>query len=434
MAETTQHVESAPSQQSRRRRILRLARKREVNRVGKLLRSQMIGGLIIMGAALLGFILANSPAADWFFNLRGTYIGPEELGLRLSVGHWAADGLLAIFFFLVGLELKHEFVHGELRKFSTAIVPIAAAFGGVATPALFYLAFNFGQPSAHGWAIPGATDIAFAVAVLGLIAPGVPTALRMFLLTLAVVDDLIAILIIALFYTSEIQLWALAAAAVPILIYAFLTQKFTKFFDEHHWLAWFLLLPLGVVAWAFFLISGVHATIAGVILGFTVPVKGKHGLNLAERLAYRFTPLSAGIAVPVFAFFSAGVSIHGEARFPFDPIALGVIAGLVLGKPIGITLTTWLVTRFNGANLDDSITWRQLIGVASLAGIGFTVALLIAELSFTDPADQDTARLAVMCASLLAVGLASILLYQPKKQRQAAVERNEKQLSELQDD
>lgn len=417
MQKPLQHHPNFPSSHSTKRRIFRLARRREVVRVARLLRREMVGGAILIVAALIGFALANSHLAEQFFMLRDAHLAIPFTGIDLSLGHWAADGLLAIFFFLVGLELKHEFVHGELSRIQTAAVPVAAALGGALVPALIFLAFNSNNGFAHGWAIPTATDIAFAVAILGVIAPGVPTALRMFLLTLAVVDDLLAILIIALFYTGEIQLWALLCAVLPLALYGFLTQKFASFFANKAWSAWAILLPLGFITWAFFYISGVHATIAGVLLAFMVPVAAKDGTHLAEKLAFRFQPLSTGIAVPIFAFFSAGVSLTGEARFPADPIVYGIVAGLVVGKPLGIMFTTWLITRFTRAELDPAIKWRQVLGVATLAGIGFTVSLLIAELSFTHAADQDTARLAVMGGSLLAAVLATVIF---RAQKQSA--------------
>lgn len=404
-----------PAQRSRPRRILTLVNKREAARVSRLLRAELPGGILVMVAALAGFVAANSPLADGYFSLRETRVGPEALHLELTVGHWASDGLLAIFFFMVGLELKREFVSGALRRFSTAIVPVAAAFGGVAVPALIYVAFTAGTPDVHGWAIPTATDIAFAVAVLGLIAPRIPPALRMFLLTLAVVDDLIAITIIALFYTSGIEVWALAAAVAVIAVYGFIARRFAPQLARSSWAPWLVLLPIGVVAWALFHASGIHATIAGVLLAFTVPVSGRGGTQLAEVFEHRFRPLSSGIAVPVFAFFAAGVAVGGESRFPFDPIAIGIMAGLVLGKPIGISLTTWLLTRFTRAELDSAVRWREVIGVGALAGVGFTVSLLVTELSFSDAADADTARLAVMAGSLLAVAFAATLLVRRRR-------------------
>ena len=384
-------------------------------RVAKWLRREKVGGIIIMVAAAAGLIAANTGLSDWFFGLRDHKIGFESLGLKLSVGHWAADGLLAVFFFVVGLELKNEFVNGALRRFSTAIVPVAAAVGGVIVPALIYVAFNLQSGQLHGWAIPAATDIAFAVAVLGLIAPGVPMVLRMFLLTLAVVDDLIAIGIIAIFYTSDVNLMFLTLSFVPILIYGLLARVFQDWFARTAWAAWVVLLPIGAFAWALFYLSGVHATIAGVMLAFALPTDRRSQYNLAERLAFRFGPLSSGVAVPVFAFFSAGVAISADTDFPFNPVVYGVVLGLILGKPIGILLTTWLMTKFTGAALEDDFSFRELAGVASLAGVGFTVSLLISELSFSDPALQDTARLAVMAGSLLAVVMASLFLLRPRK-------------------
>lgn len=410
------HLPGARSTRTRSVRIFALVNKRESNRVARLLRAELIGGVIIMGAALLGFLAANSPLSDWFFALRDFHIGPEALHLNLSLGAWASDGLLAIFFFMTGLELKREFVEGALSRLSTAIVPVAAAFGGVAVPALIYIAFNAGGPGAHGWAIPTATDIAFAVTVLGLIAPGVPPALRMFLLTLAVVDDLIAIAIIAIFYTGGVNLVPLALSLIPMAAYAIIARTFPQQLARTMWGPWLVLLPIGIIAWALFHASGVHATIAGVILAFLVPVRGK-GVALAEILEHRFRPLSTGIAVPIFAFFAAGVAVNGNSEFPLSPIALGIMAGLVFGKPIGIALTTWLVTKFTRAELDESVKWNHLIGVAALAGVGFTVSLLVADLSFADPTHADTASLAVMVGSLLAIVVAAAMLVRPRRKK-----------------
>jgi len=400
----------------RTRRILKLVRKREAARVSRVLRGEFVAGLVMLAAAVVGFIAANSPLADGYFALRDAHFGIP--GLELSVGHWTSDGLLAVFFFVVGLELKQEFVSGELSRPATAVVPVAAAFGGVAVPALIFVAVNAGTPGVHGWAVPTATDIAFAVAVLGLIAPRIPPALRMFLLTLAVVDDLIAIVIIALFYSGGID-WLPLVIAVPVVAaYAWVARRFRRPLLRSAWPAWAVLLPLGAVVWALFHASGIHATIAGVVLAFLVPARdGDPRDSLAAVLARRFQPLSAGFAVPLFACFAAGVALNGESRFPFDPIAIGVMAGLVLGKPIGISLTTWLLTRFTRAELDPAVKWRELIGVAALAGVGFTVALLVAELSYPDPADADTARLAVMAGSLVSVAVSAVFLVRRPRAR-----------------
>lgn len=433
MSQERMQTRAKASRYPRTGRIVRFLGLRETMRLKRLLRMEMFAGILVMAAAIAGFALANSPLSDWYFNLRDFRIGPESLHLNLTLGQWAADGLLAVFFFLVGLELKREFVEGALSKFSTAIVPIVAAAGGVLVPALFYLAFNAGEASSRGWAIPTATDIAFAIAVLGLIAPGVPLALRIFLLTLAVVDDFIAIAIIALVYTETIHFLPLIAALVLVVLYGVLARFLAGWFVNKSWPAWVVLLPIGVVVWALVHASGVHATIAGVALAFAVPVAvmpraatrvtspvpHSKPYTLAENFGHRFGPISTGFAVPVFAFFAAGVSVSGESRFPADPIAIGIMIGLVLGKPIGIVLTTLALTKFTRANLDSSVKLRELVGVGALAGVGFTVSLLIADLSFVDAADADTARLAVMAGSVIAVAVAAIFLVRPKAKLEA---------------
>lgn len=394
---------------------------RELTRVSRVLRSEFVSGIVVIAAATLGFIAANSPVSGGYRALRDFTVGPEFLHLNLSLGTWAADGLLAVFFFVVGLELKREFVDGALSKPATAIVPVAAAVGGVAVPALIYFAWNAGTSAAGGWAIPTATDIAFAVTVLGLVAPRIPPALRLFLLTLAVVDDLIAIVIIAIFYTSGLQTMPIALAVGALAVYWLLSNRFADGFARYRFAAWVVLLPIGVLTWALVHASGLHATIAGVLLAFAIPVRARSRaadtrIDLAGEFAHRFSPLSGLIAVPIFAFFASGVSVSGESRFPFDPIALGIIAGLVVGKPVGIVLTTWLVTRFTRATFGTPVRRSELLGVAALGGIGFTVSLLITELSFTDQADADTARLAVMAGSVLAaVVAAAFLVWKPKR-------------------
>ncbi|MGO2659733.1 MULTISPECIES: Na+/H+ antiporter NhaA [Microbacteriaceae] len=394
----------------------------EALRIGVLLRKETVGGMLLVLLAAIGILWANSPWADSYFALRDFEIGYEPWHLRMSLGAWAADGLLAIFFFLVGLELKREFVAGDLRRFSTAIVPVAAAVGGVAVPALLYVAVV--APDAEllrGWAIPTATDIAFAVAVLALIGSHLPGPLRIFLLTLAVVDDLIAITIIAVFYTDSIQLIPLLVGLGVIGVYAVLAQRYRQFFHLKPAAAWLILLPVGVTAWAFVHASGIHATIAGVLLGFTIPVlhrRRDHVADtepgLAEVFEHRFRPLSAGFAVPVFAFFSAGVAIGGADGFVSaltDPVTIGIVVALVIGKPLGIVTTTWLTTRLRGISLDPALKWVDLTGVGLLAGIGFTVSLLVTELSFsaTDP-HHDHAKVAILMASVLAAVIASVLL------------------------
>ncbi|MDP9997484.1 NhaA family Na+:H+ antiporter [Pseudarthrobacter sulfonivorans] len=387
---------------------------------------------MLVAGAIIALIWANSPASESYFSLRDYRIGYEPWHLELSLGAWAADGLLAVFFFLVGLELKREFVAGDLRRFSTSIVPIAAAAGGVAIPAVIYAAVNAASPETlRGWAIPTATDIAFAVAVLAIIGSHLPSALRIFLLTLAVVDDLIAISIIAVFYSSDIQAGPLLFALVPLALYTFLAQKYRRFFGTRAAAAWVILLPLGVATWALVHASGIHATVAGVLLGFAVPViRSKAsggpaaGPGLSEIFEHRFRPISAGIAVPVFAFFSAGVSVggwEGLGSALTDPVAVGIILALVLGKPAGILGTTWVLTKATRASLDKSFTWIDIFGVSLLAGIGFTVSLLVAELSFGHGSlYDDHAKVGILTASLLAAALASIVLSTRNRQYRIA--------------
>ncbi|WP_431930989.1 Na+/H+ antiporter NhaA [Nonomuraea jabiensis] len=386
----------------------------EARRIADILRKETIGGALLLAAALIALIWANSPWAQTYQDLRAIEAGPAALHLNLDLATWAADGLLAIFFFVAGLELKREFVAGDLRDLRRAVVPVAAAVGGVAAPALVYLAVA-GGTAARGWAIPTATDIAFALAVLAVIGRSLPDALRTFLLTLAVVDDLIAIVIIATFYTSHLSVLPLLAAVVPLAVFAVLVRRGVR--------AWWLLLPLAFACWALVHASGVHATVAGVLLAFTVPVLSRtprggtgnttEGPGPAEHFEHRFRPLSAGVAVPVFAFFSAGVGLGGlggPAGVLSDPVAVGIVAGLLIGKPIGILTATWLVARFTRATLDEGLAWIDMIGLAVLAGIGFTVSLLIGELAF-GMGDADAGfKIAVLAGSLTAALLATVIL------------------------
>jgi NhaA family Na+:H+ antiporter len=400
----------------------------EFVRVQGILRQESVGGVLLLVAAAAAMLCANL-APDFYFALRDTHVGGTVLGidLNLSIGHWAADGLLAVFFFLVGLELKHEFVVGDLRDIRTALVPVVAAVGGVAVPALIYLGFTFADPVARqGWAIPAATDIAFALAVLAVIGSHLPAALRTFLLTLAVADDLIAIAIIAFFYSTQLEPPYLVAEVVPVLLFGLIAYRGQGFLVRHWWAPWLLLAPLAVVAWVLCYASGVHATVAGVLLAFAVPVRPAKGASagpdeasagpesLAGILEHRIRPFSAGVAVPVFAFFSAGVAVGGPQGFVAavtSPVGLGVIVGLVAGKAIGISGATWLVTRLRHARLDPDLAWVDVFGLAVLGGIGFTVSLLVSELSFGQgSALDDIGKVAILTASVLAALLASVFL------------------------
>ena len=404
----------------------------EALRIAAILRKETVGGALLVAAAVVALIWANSPLADSYFALRDFRIGYEPWHLNLSLGAWSADGLLAIFFFLVGLELKREFVAGDLRQISKSVVPIAAAVGGVAVPAVIYALVNLSSPELlRGWAIPTATDIAFAVAVLAIIGSHLPSALRIFLLTLAVVDDLIAISIIAIFYSSDIQPGPLLLALIPLGLYTFLAQKYRRFFGTRLAAAWLILLPLGIATWTLVHASGIHATVAGVLLGFAVPVIRSQasggpdaGPGLAETFEHRFRPIYAGIAVPIFAFFSAGVALggwEGLVSALTDPVALGVILALVLGKPAGILGTSWVLTKATRARLDDSFKWIDIFGVSVLAGIGFTVSLLVAELSFGHGSiEDDHAKVGILTASLIAALLAAAVLSTRNRQYRLA--------------
>ena len=386
----------------------------EASRIAAVLRKETVGGVLLLIGTVLALAWANSPWSAAYTGLRDTRVGPEALHLDLTLGTWAADGLLAIFFFVAGLELKREFVAGDLRDPRRAALPVAAAVGGMVAPAVIYVLINLGTPGAlRGWAIPTATDIAFALAVLAVISTHLPTALRTFLLTLAVVDDLLAITIIAIFYTSSLAVAPLLLALIPLALFGLLVQKRIR--------SWWLLIPLGVVTWVLVHESGVHATVAGVLLAFTVPVIRSDaaggpaaGPGMAEHFEHRFRPLSAGVAVPVFAFFAAGVTVGGLSGLGAamrDSITLGIIAGLVVGKVVGITGATWLVSRFTRAEFADELGWWDVVGLALLGGIGFTVSLLIGELAFGVGSEQDEhVKVGVLLGTLLAALLATVVL------------------------
>lgn len=387
----------------------------EYRRIAEILRKETVGGALLLLATVAALVWANSPAGPAYAALRDARLGYAPWHLELSVGAWAADGLLALFFFVAGLELKREFVAGDLRRPAAALVPVVAAFGGVAAPALVYAGVNLaaGSDGLRGWAIPTATDIAFALAVLAVISTHLPAALRTFLLTLAVVDDLLAIGIIAFFYSSDLAPAYLLLALVPLAAFGVLVQLRVR--------AWYLLVPLALATWALVHASGIHATVAGVLLAFTVPVLRSQknggpeaGPGLAEVFEHRLRPLSAGVAVPVFAFFSAGVALggwDGLASALRDPVALGIAAALVAGKAVGVFGSTWLMAKSRHADLDPDLKWIDLAGLALLTGVGFTVSLLIAELSFGQAsAHGEHAKVAILAGSVTAALLAAVVL------------------------
>jgi NhaA family Na+:H+ antiporter len=393
---------------------------RDARYVASILRQETVGGALLLGAALAALLWANSPWRDAYVELRDSVVGWQFLHLDLSLEKWAADGLLAIFFLVAGIELKREFVAGELSDRRKAALPIAAAVAGVALPAVLYAVTVFVMTRStgedvsvilRGWAVPTATDIAFALAVLAVIGTHLPSALRSFLLTLAVVDDLIAITIIAVFYTETVKVLWLLAAVVPLAVWRILLQK--RLTNP------FLLAVPAVLAWVFVHSSGVHATVAGVLLGLLVPVNRKpgdedaEGHSLAERLEHKIRPFSAGFAVPVFAFFAAGVTVVGGGLTAAlrDPAAIGVIVGLVVGKSIGVLAGTWGVARFTRAQLDEDLAWTDIFGLSILSGVGFTVSLLVGELAFGSGSERDEhVKFAVLAGSLIAAIFAAVVL------------------------
>ena len=390
-----------------RRAVLDALPMTEQRFVAEVLREETVGGALLLLATAVAVAWASSPWSSGYQDLREIVVGPSALNLDLDLQTWAGDGLLAIFFFVAGLELKRELVVGQLSKPSEAVLPMVAAISGMVVPAGVYLALAATDAEAlRGWAVPIATDIAFALAVLAVLGSSLPTALRAFLLTLAIVDDLGAILVIAIGFTDDLELVALAAAAGALGVYALLQRL--------RWTSGFLLLPLAIVVWGLVHESGVHATIAGVALGLVTRVRPDPGEenSPAEHLEHLVRPVSAGVAVPLFALLAAGVSVTPSALGDAagDTAAVAVVAALVLGKFAGVLGGTWLTARLTRAELSPDLRWGDIAGVALLSGIGFTVSLLIAELAFAGDDRLDNVKVAVLAASVLSAALAGAVL------------------------
>jgi NhaA family Na+:H+ antiporter len=368
---------------------------------------------LLLAFTLIALLIANSPLSDIYVSLRDFKIGFDFLHLNLSLGSWATDGLLAVFFFVAGMELKHELTQGSLKELRQAVVPVAAAIGGMAIPAVIYLLINSrADGDTSGWAIPMATDIAFALGVLSIVGRGLPVALRAFLLTLAVVDDLGAITIIALFFTSSLNFVYLALGISGIALFALAQHK--------QWDRWFVVVPLAVLTWALFHASGVHATVAAIAMGLLVPTVTKSSMqtSVAARYEKFLLPLSAGICLPLFAFFATGVSLQGFAPETIlnSPISMGIILGLFIGKPLGILLGAAIATKLTSAHLNPDLTWRHISGVGVLSGVGFTVSLLISKLAFEgDTKLSELSVIAILVASSFAVLVSTFLLRRTAK-------------------
>lgn len=397
----------APIQRARRI-VLRALPRNEQRFVAEALREETVGGVLLLVAAAVALVWASSPWSEAYDDLRHFVVGPSALHLDLDLETWTADGLLAIFFFVAGVELKRELVVGQLRNLSEAVLPMVAAVAGMVVPALLYVALVVASDTdaIAGWAVPIATDIAFALAVLAVLGSSLPSALRAFLLTLAVVDDLGAILVIAVGFTDDLNLLALAGGGAAVALWAFLQHR-----RVHSGL---LLLPLALLTWGLVHESGVHATIAGVALGLATRVRPDpdEKSSPAEHLEHLVRPVSAGVAVPLFALMTAGVAVTPSALGDAarDGAAVAVVAALVIGKFAGVLGGTWLTARLTRAELSPDLRWGDIAAVAFLSGIGFTVSLLIADLAFAGDDRLDHVKVAVLAGSLLSAALAGLTL------------------------
>lgn len=354
--------------------------------VTQLLRQETVGGALLFLATVVALVWANSPVQDAYVRLRDHEIGPGALHLHLSLASWGGDGLLAIFFFVAGLELKREMTIGSLRRPAEALLPIGSALTGMAVPALIYLLFAHGEPgAARGWAIPTATDLAFCLAVLAIVGRALPSALRAFLLTLAVVDDLVAIVIIGAFYSEDVNLWLLVSVLLPLAAYGALQRAGV----DH----WFVLLPLALLAWGLTHAAGVHPTVAAVAVGLLTRVHPRNGEGEGpvERFEHWWRPVSAGLAVPLFALLSVGITISASSMSDAfqDHATLGVVVGRLVGKTVGIFLGAYLLARLTAARLSSDLAWADVFGVALVAGIGFAVPLLVSDVAFGPGSAQD---------------------------------------------
>ncbi|MCR5940570.1 Na+/H+ antiporter NhaA [Ochrobactrum sp. XJ1] len=373
------------------------------NTIRNFLDSESSGGLLLIASAAAALLVANSQFSEAYFGALHAYLGP------LSVQHWVNDALMAVFFLMVGLEIKREMVDGHLSSWPRRILPGAAAAAGMAVPALVYLAFNLNNGAAHGWAIPAATDIAFALGVISLLGPRVPTSLKVFLAALAIIDDLGAVIVIGLFYTTGVSLMDLGLAAAVVAALVALNLSGVKRLTPY--------LLLGLVLWFFTYRSGVHATIAGVLLALTIPIKrtpakpeatvSESPLHLLEHSLIK--PVSF-IIVPIFGFANAGVSFSGLGMEAFfAPVTMGVAAGLAIGKLVGIFGAVLLLVKTGIVGLPSGASWPQMLGTTLLCGIGFTMSLFISLLAFDDVLLQNEAKIGILIGSLVA-GLAGFIV------------------------
>jgi len=389
------------------RRNERIIMDKTFSRIQEFIKLETSGGVVLMIAAIFAMIIANTPLSANYDLILGTYIrvGIGNFEIAKPAILWINDGLMAIFFFLVGLEIKREVLAGELSSFDKAILPIMAAIGGMAVPGIIFAIINWGTPeNLNGWAIPTATDIAFALGILALIGSRAPISLKIFLLAIAIIDDLGAIVIIAIFYTSELSLSALSFSVIGFAAAVALNRMGVQRTAPY--------LLVGIVMWVFVLKSGVHATLAGVLIAFTIPLKTK---NEDEALLYKMEhglhPWVAFLILPVFAFANAGVNFTGIGIDDLlQPLTLGIAVGLFLGKQIGVFLATWIGVKSGIARLPENVSWKHVYGVACLTGVGFTMSLFIGSLAFTTADVMNAVRLGVVLGSVLSGIIGYLLL------------------------
>lgn len=375
------------------------------------LKQESAGGIVLMGAALLALILANSAAASFYEGALATPIDVTvgDRGVQKSALLWINDGLMALFFLLVGLEVKREVLTGQLSSWRQSSLPLFAALGGMAMPALVFVAINWGSPgNLRGWAIPAATDIAFALGVLALIGNRAPIALKSLLLAIAVIDDIGAIAIIALFYTPSVDTGSLGAAAV-VLVALFVFGRFRVGSAIPYTV-------LGIALWYFVLKSGVHATLAGVVLAMAIPISDRRGQPVLERMEHALHPWVAFLVVPVFALANAGVVFEGmEPAALVAPLPLGIALGLLIGKQVGIFGFAWLAVKLGISGLPRGIGWMQVWGLSLIAAIGFTMSLFIGNLAFATPGEINAVKLGVLSGSLVAALAGVTILLQARR-------------------
>ncbi len=373
--------------------------------------SEKNSGLILIFCVIIALVMANSQIQEFYFGILKHKMGLvfDNFILRKSIEHWINDGLMAVFFLLVGLEIKREITHGELSSFNKASLPIAAALGGMFIPAVIFFLFNAGEPSARGWAIPMATDIAFALGILALLRDRVPSSLRVFLAALAIADDLGAIIVIAVFYTQQLIMINMAIGA-GIVLFMFAMNKL----GVRKWSAY--IIP-GILLWYFIYKSGIHATIAGVLLALTIPSKNEAGESMLERLEHAIQKPVNYLIMPIFALANTGVIIESDALSGLgSSLSMGIIFGLVLGKCLGISLFSWLSVKSGLSILPENVNWGHIAAVGFLGGIGFTMSIFISLLSFTSVELQSTAKMSILIASVVS-GVIGYLILQRMKSK-----------------